>query len=38
VVLSCKDGIAEIAFPYPYGIKKIAAGHPTLKRKSEIVN
>ena len=38
VVLSCKNGIAEIAFPYPYGIKKIAAGHPTLKRKAEMMN
>ncbi len=38
VVLSCKNGIAEIAFPFPYGIKKIAAGHPSLKRKTEFVN
>ena len=38
VVLSCKNGIAEIAFPFPHGIKKIAAGHPSLKRKSEIRN
>ena len=22
-----------IAFPYPYGVKKIAAGHPSLKKK-----
>lgn len=36
VVLSCKGGIAEIAFPYPYGIKKIAAGHPSLKKKTEM--
>lgn len=33
VVISCKGGIVEIAFPYPYGIKKIAAGHPSLKKK-----
>ena len=38
VVLSCKNGIAEIAFPYPAGIKKIALGHPSLKRKSEMVS
>jgi DNA helicase-2/ATP-dependent DNA helicase PcrA len=38
VVLSCVSGIAEIAFPYPFGVKKIAAGHPSLKRKSEISN
>ena len=38
IVLSCKNGIAEIAFPFPYGVKKIAAGHPSLKRKSELVS
>ena len=38
IVLSCKNGIAEIAFPYPAGIKKIAAGHPSLKRKAEMVS
>ena len=36
VVISCKNGIAEIAFPYPYGVKKIAAGHPSIKRKSQM--
>lgn len=34
VVISCKNGIAEIAFAYPHGVKKIAAGHPSIKRKS----
>ncbi len=38
VVISCKGGFAEIAFPYPYGVKKIMAGHPSLKKKSELVN
>ena len=33
VVINCKGGIVEIAFPYPYGVKKIAAGHPSLKKK-----
>jgi DNA helicase-2/ATP-dependent DNA helicase PcrA len=33
IVIACKNGIAEIAFPYPYGVKKIAAGHPSLSRK-----
>ncbi|MBQ6221024.1 MAG: UvrD-helicase domain-containing protein [Solobacterium sp.] len=33
IVLSCKNGIVEAAFAYPYGIKKIAAGHPSIKRK-----
>ncbi|MEE3487497.1 MAG: UvrD-helicase domain-containing protein [Bulleidia sp.] len=32
LVINCKGGIAEIAFPYPYGVKKIAAGHPSLKK------
>ncbi|MCH4207014.1 MAG: UvrD-helicase domain-containing protein [Solobacterium sp.] len=36
IVISCKGGIAEIAFPYPFGIKKIAAGHPSLKRKTDL--
>lgn len=35
VVIKCVNGIAEIAFPYPHGIKKIASGHPTLKRKNK---
>lgn len=34
VVIKCVNGIAEIAFPFPYGVKKIASGHPTLKRKN----
>ncbi|MBR2795372.1 MAG: ATP-binding domain-containing protein, partial [Solobacterium sp.] len=38
VVLSCQNGIANIAFAYPWGTKNIAAGHPSLKKKSEIVN
>lgn len=33
IVISCEKGIAVIAFPYPFGVKKIAAGHPTLKKK-----
>ena len=36
VVISCKNGIAEIAFPYPHGVKKIAAGHPSLKKKAQM--
>lgn len=36
VVVNCKGGIVEIAFPYPYGIKKIAAGHPSLKKKTDL--
>lgn len=33
IVISCKNGIAEIAFAYPFGVKKIAAGHPSLTKK-----
>ena len=33
VVINVNNGIAQIAFAYPYGIKKIAAGHPSLKKK-----
>ena len=33
IVLSWNNGIAEIAFAYPYGIKKVATGHPSLKKK-----
>lgn len=36
IVLKCKNGIAEIAFPYPHGVKKIMAGHASLKRKSDL--
>lgn len=36
VVINCKGGIVEIAFPYPHGIKKIAAGHPSLKKKTDL--
>ena len=38
VVLKCTGGIVEIAFPYPYGVKKIAAGHPSLTRKKELLS
>ncbi|MBR4162102.1 MAG: UvrD-helicase domain-containing protein [Solobacterium sp.] len=35
VVIKCANGVAEIAFPYPYGVKKIISGHPSLKKKGE---
>ena len=35
IVIKCANGIAEIAFPYPFGVKKIASGHPSLKKKGE---
>ncbi len=35
VVLDIKDGILEIAFGYPHGIKKILASHPSIRKKGE---
>ena len=34
IVLSVKEGLAEIAFPFPHGIKKILAKRPSLKKKN----
>lgn len=36
IVVSIKNEIAEIAFPYPYGVKKVAAGHPSIKKKADL--
>ncbi len=33
VVISVKDGIMEIAFAYPHGIKKIMENHPSVTKK-----
>ena len=33
VVLNIKDNIMEIAFSHPYGIRKIMANHPSVKKK-----
>ena len=33
VILNIKDGVWEIAFSHPYGIRKIMANHPTLTLK-----
>ncbi len=32
VVTACDSNIVSIAFPYPHGVKKIAAGFPGLKK------
>ena len=32
IIISCKENIATIAFAYPYGVKNIAANHPSLIR------
>ncbi|MCR4950045.1 MAG: UvrD-helicase domain-containing protein [Solobacterium sp.] len=36
IVVRLKDGMAEIAFPYPHGVKKIMANHPSLKKKGDL--
>ena len=36
LVISIKNEIAEIAFPYPFGVKKVAAGHPSIKKKTDL--
>lgn len=33
VVIKESDGILEIAFPHPHGIKKILASHPSITKK-----
>jgi DNA helicase II / ATP-dependent DNA helicase PcrA len=33
IVLKYENGFLEIAFPYPHGVKKIMATHPSLKKK-----
>ena len=38
VVLKVDGGFVEIAFPFPHGVKKLMAAHPSLKKKEEIVN
>ena len=33
VVISSDGNILTIAFPHPYGVKKIVAGHPSIRKK-----
>ncbi len=33
IVLKFEGGFLEIAFPYPHGVKKIMATHPSIKKK-----
>ena len=35
IVLALENGFATIAFPYPYGVKKIMASHPSIKKKEQ---
>ena len=35
VILSIQDGIAEIAFSFPHGVKKIMADHPSIQLSEE---
>lgn len=32
IVLRCENGLVEIAFPYPHGVKKLLANHPSIQR------
>ncbi|MEG0077690.1 ATP-dependent helicase [Anaerorhabdus sp.] len=34
IVLKYENGFLEIAFPYPHGVKKIMATHPSIKKKT----
>ena len=36
VVVSCDNGVVEVAFAYPHGIKKLMAGHPAIKKKGMV--
>lgn len=38
IVVSCDGTVVKIAFPYPYGIKQLAAAFPGLKKKSDLKN
>ncbi|MBR2990813.1 MAG: UvrD-helicase domain-containing protein, partial [Solobacterium sp.] len=38
IVIKCENGYVDIAFPYPHGVKKLMAGHPALKKKSDLLN
>ncbi len=36
IVINVQQGMAQIAFAYPHGVKKIMAGHPSLKKKGDL--
>lgn len=33
VVISYENGMVEIAFPYPHGVKKMLSSHPSIKKR-----
>lgn len=35
IVVSIKEGLAEIAFGFPYGVKKLMANHPSIKKQAK---
>ena len=35
VVISCDSGVLQIAFSHPYGVKKILASHPSIRKKTK---
>jgi DNA helicase-2/ATP-dependent DNA helicase PcrA len=38
VVIRCQNGIVQIAFAYPYGVKSISAHFPGLQKKESLKN
>ncbi|MCR5300081.1 MAG: UvrD-helicase domain-containing protein [Erysipelotrichaceae bacterium] len=38
IVIRSENGYVDVAFGYPHGVKKLLAGHPTLKRKADLKN
>ena len=35
IVIGIDSGVLQIAFPHPHGIKKILAGHPSIRKKGK---
>ena len=38
IVIKSENGYVDVAFSFPHGVKKLMAGHPTLKRKTDLKN
>jgi len=38
VVLKAEEGLVEVAFEYPHGIRKIMANHPSIQLKKDQEN
>ena len=35
VVIGIDSGVLQIAFAFPHGVKKILAGHPSIRKKGK---